>query len=149
MDKEGLTKKMNINITIPIKAQLLSSGFEIHTASDGASWSKEQLGEYGSKSGVYILHSNGKILYVGKTTIGEYGNFGERLRRHFHDKASQNSRVHKLLVSQSKPIRAYLLDLEDLGMLIDHGSASLSNERKALVMEQLLIGIYDPEGNAE
>ncbi|OGC95672.1 MAG: hypothetical protein A2W25_14650 [candidate division Zixibacteria bacterium RBG_16_53_22] len=140
---------MNVTVTIPIKAQILSGGFEVHAASDGASWSKAQLGEYSGKSGVYVLQANGKILYVGKTTIGDYGNFGERLRRHFHEKASQNSRVHKLLVSQTTPIRAYLLDLEDLDMLIDHGSASLTRERKALVMEQLLIGIYEPEGNAE
>lgn len=140
---------MSVKVTIPIKAQILSGGFEVHAASDGASWSKVQLGEYAAKSGVYVLHSNGKILYVGKTTVGEYGNFGERLRRHFHEKASQNSRVHKLLVAQTKTIRAYLLDLDDIDMLIDHGSASLTPERKALVMEQLLIGIYDPEGNAE
>ena len=140
---------MNVTVTIPIKAQILSGGFEVHASSEGISWSKAQLGEYSGKSGVYVLHANGNILYVGKTTIGEYGNFGERLRRHFHEKASQNSRVHKLLVSQTTPIRAYLLDLEDLDMLIDHGSASLTRERKALVMEQLLIGIYEPEGNAE
>lgn len=97
---------------------------------------------------MYILHSDGKLLYVGKTTEGEYGNFGERLRRHFQEKASQNSRVHQLLVGQTTPIRAYLLDLEDLDLLIDHGSATLSPKRKALVMEQLLIGIYSPEGNA-
>lgn len=121
----------------------------MHAASDGASWSKSQLGEYAGKSGVYVLHSNGKILYVGKTTIGDFGNFGERLRRHFHEKAAQQSRVHKLLVAQTTPIRAYLLDLEDLDMMIDHASGSLTRERKALVMEQLLIGIYEPKGNAE
>lgn len=140
---------MNIKVEIPIKAQILSGGFEVKPAPDGASWSKAQLGEYAGKSGVYVLHSNGTILYVGKTTVGEYGNFGERLRRHFHEKAAQNSRVHKLLVKQTKPIRAYLLDLEDLDLMIDHASASLTKERKALVMEQLLIGLYDPKGNVE
>jgi excinuclease UvrABC nuclease subunit len=139
---------MNVTVSIPLKAQLLTGGFEVHAAPDGTSWSKSQLGEYATKSGVYVLHANGKLLYVGKTTEGDYGNFGERLRRHFQEKASQNSRVHQLLVAQTTPIRAYLLDLEDLDLMIDHGSASVSRERKALIMEQLLIGIYAPEGNA-
>ncbi|MDB4662913.1 hypothetical protein OAE61_04705 [Verrucomicrobiales bacterium] len=139
---------MEVKISIPTKAQIFSGGFEIATAIEGASWSKSQLGDYGSKSGVYVLHSDGRILYIGKTTEGEYGNFGERLRRHFQEKASQNSRVHKLLVGQTNPIRAYLLDLEDLGLMIDHGSAELTGERKALIMEQVLIGIFTPMGNA-
>ena len=32
-------------------------------------------------------------------------------------------------------------------MMIDASSMSLSPERKALVMEQVLIGIYQPRGN--
>jgi hypothetical protein len=85
---------------------------------------------------------------VGKTTEGDYGNFGERLRRHFHDNASQKSKVHQLLVQQTGEIGAYLLDLEDLDLMIDHASATLTKERKALVMEQLLIGLYDSPGNS-
>ncbi len=139
---------MNITISIPLKVQILGSGFELHAAPDGTSWSKSQLGAYADKSGVYVLHATGKILYVGKTTDGDYGNFGERLRRLFQEKASSNSRVHKLLVAQTTPIRAYLIDLEDLDLMIDQGPASLTPVRKALVMEQILIGLYGPEGNA-
>lgn len=139
---------MQVILHIPIKAQILAGGFVVHTAADGTQWSKSQLGAYADKSGVYILHSDGSILYVGKTTDGDYGNFGERLRRHFHEKASQSSRVYRLLSQQTGVIRAYLLDLEDLDLMIDHASATLTRERKALVMEQLLIGLYNPQGNA-
>jgi len=34
-----------------------------------------KLGDYAGKSGVYILHSNGRIIYIGKTTEGEYGKY--------------------------------------------------------------------------
>jgi hypothetical protein len=71
---------------------------------------------------------------VGKTTQGEYGNFGERLR-------------HQCLLSQAVPVRAYLLDLSDLDMMIDQGPMTLSPVRKALIMEQALIGIYEPPEN--
>ena len=57
---------MNVTVTIPIKEQILSTGFEVHTASDGASWSKDQLGEYSDKSGVYILHSKWENTLRGK-----------------------------------------------------------------------------------
>jgi len=138
---------MNVSLSVPTKAQVFSGGFPVSIAGLNTPWSKSQLGHYADKSGVYILHSAGEILYVGKTTEGDFGNFGERLRRHFQQSASQNSQTHQLLASQAGEIRAYLLDLEDISMMIDAASMSLSPERKALVMEQVLIGIYQPRGN--
>lgn len=138
---------MKIEIIIPIKSQILNGGVEISVARDEESWSKNQLGDYHDKKGVYIFHSNQKILYIGKTTDGDYGNFGERLRRHCQKKASANSTVYQLLLSQKTPMRAFLLDTDDLDMMIDNGSISLTQERKALIMEQVLIGIYLPDGN--
>jgi hypothetical protein len=32
-------------------------------------------------------------------------------------------------------------------MMVDSGSIQLSKERKALIMEQILIGVFQPEGN--
>lgn len=138
---------MNVSLSVPTKAQVISGGFPVVTAGLNEPWSKSQLGAYADRSGVYIFHSAGAILYVGKTTTGDCGNFGERLRRHFQQAASQNSQVHQILASQTTEIRAYLLDLEDISMMIDAASMSLTPERKALVMEQVLIGIYQPRGN--
>ena len=138
---------MQVSLTLPTKAQILSGGFQVHTAPFGKSWKKEQLGAYADLKGVYIHHCNGKILYVGKATTGKHGIFGERLRREFQEKASNKSELYKLLHKQKKPIFAYCLDYEDLDMLVDPGSMSLSTERKALIMEQVLIGIYEPAGN--
>ncbi|MCF6289033.1 MAG: hypothetical protein L3J53_07360 [Proteobacteria bacterium] len=138
---------MQLTISIPTKSQIINGGFVINIAKDGESWSKTQLGEYANYSGVYILHSNGLILYIGKTTHGEYGNFGERLRRHSQKKASNNSDLYKNLFVLKKPVRAYLLDLSDIDMMIDQGPIILSQTRKALIMEQALIGIYEPPHN--
>jgi hypothetical protein len=138
---------MQVKLQIPTKAQILSGGFEIHVAKAGESWSKAQLGAYADSKGVYIHHCNGSILYVGKTTGGDYGTFGERLRREFQESASGNSHLHQLLCSQAGELRTYCLDLQDLDMMVDQGPMTLKPERKALIMEQVLIGIYDPDGN--
>lgn len=138
---------MQINISIPIKANILNGGCELSIAKDGESWSKEQLGSYANNSGVYILHSNKSILYIGKTTEGKYGTFGERLRRHCQMKASSNSAIYRSLLKQKKQVFAYLLDLFDVDMMIDSGSIKLCQKRKALIMEQSLIGIFEPPLN--
>ncbi len=138
---------MKIELNIPTKSQIVNGGFIMGLAPKGQSWSKSQLGDYADKSGVYVHHCNGRILYVGKATSGKWGTFGERLRREFQETASSNSALHKLLVSQTSPIRSFLLDLEELDMIVDAGPMELSPKRKALIMEQVLIGIYQPEGN--
>ena len=138
---------MQLTISLPTRAHIINGGFLISISIGGSSWSKSQLGDYANKSGVYILHANGRIIYVGKTTEGNYGNFGERLRRNCQEKASSNSPLYQLLCQEKGPVRAYLLDLMDLDMMIDQGPMSLSQARKALIMEQSLIGIYEPPGN--
>lgn len=121
----GPKTSVNVSLSVPIKAQVVNGGFPVAIAGLNASWSKSQLGHYADRSGVYILHSAGAILYVGKTTTGDFGTFGERLRRHFQKSSSQNSQVHQLLGGQTAEIRAYLLDLEDISMMIDAASMSL------------------------
>jgi len=83
---------MQVSLQIPTRAQIINSGFVVTVAKAGQRWSKYQLGAYASLSGVYIHHSNGEILYVGKTTAkSDFGNFGERLRREFQESSSSNS----------------------------------------------------------
>jgi hypothetical protein len=138
---------MQVKLQIPTRAHILSGGFVVHVAKAGQAWSKAQLGAYADLSGVYIHHCNGEILYVGKTTGGDFGTFGERLRREFQELASGNSALHQLLCSQAGEIRTYCLDLQDLDMMVDQGPMKLDEKRKALIMEQVLIGIYKPRGN--
>lgn len=141
---------MQLSVTVPTRAQIVNGGVVVTIAPTGTEWLKSQLGDYADKSGVYIFHANGKILYIGKTTQGKYGTFAERLRRHCQEKASQNSPLHRCLRKQSTPVRAYLLDLADIDMMIDQGPMTLSQVRKALIMEQSLIGIFEsPENRAD
>lgn len=137
---------MEIKVKIPIKADIVYQGFIVATSS-GTTWSKTQLGDYADRSGVYVHHCEGKILYVGKTTSGKWGTFAERLRREFQEKASGYSDLNKLLTKQTSPIKTFMLDLEDIDMMVDGGSIQLTKERKALIMEQILIGVFQPEGN--
>lgn len=58
---------MKVEIDIPIKAQIVNGGYEIKVAPKGTTWQKGQLGDYADRRGVYIHHTNGKIIYVGKT----------------------------------------------------------------------------------
>src|SRR5260370_33314433 len=119
---------MQVKLQIPTKAQILGGGFEIHVAKAGESWSKAQLGVYADSKGIYIHHCKGRILYVGKTTGGDYGTFGERLRREFQESASSNSRLHQLLCSQAGELRTYCSDLQDLAMMVDQGPMRLTQE---------------------
>lgn len=138
---------MEIKVKIPIKADIVYQGFPITTAPPGTTWKKNQLGDYADKSGVYIHHCDGKILYVGKSTSGQWGTFSERFRREFQESASSNSSLYQLLHSQKNTVKTFMLDLDDIDMMVDSGSIQLTKERKALIMEQILIGIFQPEGN--
>lgn len=138
---------MEIKVKIPIKADIVFQGFPVSISPAGTTWKKEQLGDYADKSGVYVHHCDGKILYVGKTTSGKWGTFSERLRREFQEKASAKSPLYQLLLSQTKTIKTFMLDLDDIDMMVDSGPIQLSKERKALIMEQIIIGIFQPEGN--
>lgn len=144
-----MEQRLNISVAIPLKAHIVhSTQFPLDVVSQGSlnKWSHAELGDFADKRGVYVLYSDGKILYVGKTTEGNF-NFGERLYRHFHQTASANSSLHQLLASQKKRIYGYFLDLQDIDMMVNPGPMVLKPERKALIMEQALIGIYSPVGN--
>jgi hypothetical protein len=138
---------MEIKVKIPIKADIVFQGFPIAVSPTGTTWKKEQLGDYADRSGVYVHHCDGKILYVGKTITGTWGTFSERFRREFQEKASGLSSLYQLLTTQTKNIKTFMLDLEDIDMMVDSGSIQLTKERKALIMEQILIGVFEPPGN--
>jgi hypothetical protein len=138
---------MKIEAEIPTRAMIVNGGFACKATARGEKASKPDFGDYNDKKGVYIFHADGKLLYIGKTTDGEFGNFRERLYRHLSESASVNSRVHKLLMAQTKPTKAYLLDLRDVDMMINPGAITLDDVSKALIMEQILIGVFRPIGN--
>ena len=141
---------MQVSINIPLKADIVHSvrfKMEVVRPGSSAQWRKAQVGHYAEKRGVYIHHSDGEILYVGNTTRGAY-DFYQRLRREFHPTTSGNSPLYRLLAEHPKDIYTYFLDLDDIDAMVDAGPMSLTKERKALLMELTLIGIYAPRGNS-
>lgn len=138
---------MQFIIDIPTKEEILASGVEVNVAPEGGAWSRLCLGEFANRSGVYIHHSDSQILYVGKATSGKWGNFGERFRREFQGPASGHSSLYKCLVSQRSTINAFLMDLDEIDRRIQSSDAVITKERKALVMEQFLIGVFSPLAN--
>lgn len=138
---------MSITITLPDKAEIMAGGCPVRVAGPGETWRKAKLGNYAKERGVYVHHAAGRILYVGKTTVGNHGTFGERLRREFRKNASQDSDLHRLLAAHAESVRSYFLSLGDLDAMIESRQVPLSPKRKALIMEQVLIGLYEPEGN--
>lgn len=138
---------MKVSCNIPKRNEITSRGIPLSVAADGESWSSIQLGPSARDSGVYVLYAGNRILYVGQTMVGNYGNYGERFRRHCQKKASRNSKVYQLLRSQNEGVWAYLLGRSDLGDRVRQEGVKVSVERMALLLEQALIGAYEPPGN--
>jgi len=136
-----------VKLRAPKRRYVLEQGIQLRVARPGESWEKKQLGRYADKRGVYVHHDGQHILYVGNTTKGDYGTFGERFRRECQQKASGNSSLYRLLLSRKSPVHTYLLDYRALDRLVDSGPLKLTKPRKALIMEQLLIGAFKPKGN--
>lgn len=140
---------MNIEIHIPETKDILSSGININVAREKERWEKGQLGDYADKSGLYIQHTNNEIIYIGISIKGgNWGKFSERLRREFQYSSSQNSHLHQLLVKQELPVQVTFYDFKAIdAMFTGSIASSISYDRKTLILEQILIGIYNPEGN--
>jgi len=140
---------MQITVTIPTRADIVhSTAFTISVVPKDSpnKWSKDALGSYADEQGVYVIHSNGQILYVGQTTGGE-NTFNRRLLCHFRETSNPDKKKYEFFAKQTKPVHIYFLELADIDKLVDPGSMTLSAKKKALIMEQLLIGIYEPIGN--
>lgn len=139
----------SISFTTPGKEDILSKGHLMVVSPKGSEWRKSSLGEYADKRGVYIHHNGLEILYVGQTVKGKWGTFSERLRREFQETSSQNSRLYQFLSEKGKTgaIKTVCFSLSDVEKLVSGAPSGLSGENKALIFEQLLIGIFQPDGN--
>ena len=136
-----------MKINLPTKEELLSKGIVIPLASKGEGWSKKSVGEFSRRSGVYVHYCDGEIIYVGKTTSGKRGTFGDRMRRQFHETSASNDYLHKFIKEHELCVRTRFLDLEEVDSIVNGEEVNLSRERKALILEQVLIGQYEPKGN--
>lgn len=140
---------MEISISIPEREAILAEGCSMYVSPKGGRWTKDCLGRYANLRGVYIHHNSTEILYIGQTVKGKWGTFSERLRREFQETSSQASGLYRMLeeTEQTHQIKTVCFDLTEIDRLISGSLYQLSKENKALVFEQLLIGIFQPRGN--
>ncbi|MCX7038068.1 MAG: hypothetical protein NT005_02885 [Spirochaetes bacterium] len=137
---------MKITIDVPTKAEILRWSKTTPVAGDEEPWSKDCLGKFANLSGVYIHCTGRTILYVGKTTRGSYGTFGERLRRECQKKASHNSPLYGLLRDQ-KLVKTAFIPVDDIEARIT--PKGISTEDLALLFERALIAANRPIGNRD
>lgn len=141
---------MKIEIELPSKAEILAGGIAIRVAKEGESWSKTQLGGYAKEQGVYVIHHGGAIKYVGRTdkpATGRivYSEFGERLRREFHARASQRLHIYPKLEKLPVPpeIKVSFFLLSRIREIVR--GEILDDRGRAAILEQALIHVYNPE----
>ena len=136
-----------MRIDLPSKEELISGGIVIPLAPKGDSWSKKSLGVFSKKSGVYIHYCDGEIIYVGQTTLGKRGTFGDRMRREFHETSASNDYLHRFIKEHVDCVKTRFLDLDEIDKIVITDTITLTPQRKALILEQILIGQYEPRGN--
>ena len=136
-----------MKVNLPTKEELLSKGIVIPLAPRGEGWSKKFLGIFSKRSGVYIHYCDDEIVYIGQTTMGKRGTFGDTMRREFHETSASNDYLHRFIKEHQDCVKTRFLDLEEIDKIVDSGEIELTPQRKALILEQILIGQYKPKGN--
>ena len=137
---------MRIEIDIPHREVILNGGLSVKMAGLGESWSELQLNEYREMRGVYVIHHDGRIRYVGKTD-GPTMTFGDRLRREFNYSAAQGKGVYAKLAGLSVPpeIKVVFYTPELLAPLVLCQGFSASETGTIRIAEQAFICAYDPD----
>ena len=137
---------MDITIKIPTTDEIFAKGISLKVVGENESWSKKFLGDYASKSGVYIHHIPNKILYVGQTSKeGKWGNYDVRLRRECQPKAASYSSLYKSLFANAANAKITMYHFEEIKeMFSGILKENLSPQRMTLILEQFMIAVYQP-----
>ena len=135
---------MKILIDVPSESEIRDRSQETFVAKDGDLWSKDSVGKFATLRGVYVHCAGDEILYVGKTTRGGYGTFGERLRRECQSKSAHDWRIYELLLDQ-KSVRTAFITLDEIESRIC--PRGLFVDDLLLLFQRALIAAYQPNGN--
>lgn len=140
---------MKISIETPRKSTILKKGIDVSLAPQGATWSELDLGECRKEKGVYVIHHDNKIKYVGKTN-GPTMSFGVRLRRHFQEKAAGKHTYPRLeALDKRKSIRVSLFSLDQIEGYVE-GRIPASTKLEVIpLFESALIISLKPEFQTE
>jgi hypothetical protein len=137
---------MTVSIRVPSVKEILKIAKSLPVARAGEKWNRGSLGDLARKSGVYVHSLRGKVMYVGKTTRGVYGNFGERLRRECHEKPARNSFLFNKLLN-AKGVRVSCFPSAEIQKRVT--LKKRTDEDIALLFERALISVFQPEWNRD
>lgn len=137
---------MKVHICVPSRDSVLVRNLAVQLAPKGQSWLKSQLREYADDQGLYIIHQEGEVLYVGKTD-GPTMTFGARLRREFQATASKGRHIYPKLEKLSTPpgILVSFITLPEVRELVYSEEVALDDFAKIAVLEQTLVQVYNPK----
>lgn len=137
---------MKVEVRIPEIDQILAQGLSVPLARKGTKWEAACLGSRAKDQGVYVIHHNRKVKYVGKTD-GPTMYFGMRLRREFQQTASQGRHIYPKLEALEVPpdIMVSLLLVEVIRTFILTDGVGLADRGLIAVFESVLIDAYKPE----
>lgn len=142
---------MRIEIKIPPVEQVVQKGKIVKVAMKGKRWSQNQLGEYAWEKGVYIIHHNKKVKYVG-TAFGRTTEmtFGKRLRREFQETADKQKFIFPKLAKLCPPnIKVTFFPLAKLREFVRAHGLKLNNYTRAILVERAMIRAYRPSFQKE
>lgn len=136
---------MSIIIRIPEVKEIVRKGISVSIAPSGLSWSELTLEEHRNEVGVYVIHHDEIIKYVGKTN-GIKMSFGIRLRRHFQENAAGNHTYPRLAKIETPPaIKVSLFPLSEIQKYVDHELADAEINDLISLFEATLIFAFKPE----
>lgn len=141
----GNLMNTKIEINIPSKTNILNSGVPVNISPKDHSWYQSILGDDAKEKGVYVIHHNGKIMYVGKTD-GAKMTFGIRLRRHFQESAAGKHTYPRLRKLNNPPtICVSMYSLEKIKSLVVSNIKNGNDIHLIPLFEAALISAYKPE----
>jgi len=137
---------MRIEIEIPSREALLASSCVVPIAFRGAKWKEACLGNAAKQRGVYLIHHNGQIMYVGKTNSPNMS-FGTRLRREFQETASAGKHIYPALAKLNipPPILVSFLASEAVSNMVRTDGVYLNRYEVVEIMEAALIQVFRPQ----
>lgn len=136
---------MFFRIRVPTKKRIIADGVDVHLSPIRQSWSPYQLGEKRARIGVYIIHHNCVIKYVGKTN-GPTMNFGVRLRRHFQQQAAGKHTYPRLKCLNQPPcIQVTMIELSEIQEYVEYNVKGLDLIKLIPIFETALICAFEPE----
>ena len=138
--------KLTVCIDLPEREEIVGSGCPVPIARKSEKWNTSCLGNMKKEKGVYVIHHNEKIIYVGKTD-GPSMNFGMRLRREFQENASQGKHIYPRLSSLSTPpaIKATFYNIPEIIKRMNFEGHFHRPDQMIGIFEMLMISYLEPE----